>query len=595
MMRINTKVLVACLILILILVGNAEGAKFSIDDSVKTTANLYVRDIPAGNAIRDGKPEPVNTIGTVTDGPKIALYNGVSYTWWKIRYDDEVEGWSAENWLVKAARPKPKFEIGDTIKTTDCLNVRIKPGVDYDEVDYPENKKCEELGTKGEILDFSPRPRVVGGFNWWKIKYEDGVEGWSAENWLEKITPTPTITPSPTLTPSPTPTLTPSPTPTITPSPTPTLTPSPTPTLTPSPTPTITPSPTPTLAPSPTPTLTPPPALTVTPAPTPKPTPTLTPIFNIGDKVKVHGTENLMVRTGPGTSSEYHLVEKEAEGKTGVVIHGPESGDNYIWWVIEYKDGNTGWSAQKYLEKYDYKSFSMPKFLTLPFTDKDIKIQQGYFYNFKHEKSGYNHKGIDYINGTIDRSNTWKSFDVVAAADGYAIQSEDGSYGKFVYIWHDNKDADGNNLFTLYAHLKEVAEGIPTKSYDTRDKWKEDHSDWKYVKRGEFIGKAGDTGSKGLIHLHFEVQRGGYKQNKTDPYDVYREFNPKDNSYTECGQNSLWTQTTCPSSIPSNQHKNIPEIQKVVEKGENVINNVIFEVQKIIQDIINNIRNLFKL
>jgi hypothetical protein len=157
-------------------------SKFNIGDNVKTTDELYVRETPGGNALRDGKPVPVNTFGVIVSGPQIAAYRGTFYTWWKIRYDDDVEGWSAENWLVKEMRPTPKFNIGDNVKTTDELNVRSKPGIDY-----PVFKTVFK-GTLGTIIDFSqPRPRVVSGYNWWKIRYSDGTEGWSSEHRLEKI------------------------------------------------------------------------------------------------------------------------------------------------------------------------------------------------------------------------------------------------------------------------------------------------------------------------------------------------------------------------------------------------------------------------
>ena len=55
-------------------------------------------------------------------------------------------------------------------------------------------------------------------------------------------------------------------------------------------------------------------------------------------------------------------------------------------------------------------------FLTLPFKDPDIKIQEGWIYTWDPDPDA--HKGIDYIKGDVDDSNTWQSFDVVAAADG---------------------------------------------------------------------------------------------------------------------------------------------------------------------------------
>ena len=46
---------------------------------------------------------------------------------------------------------------------------------------------------RGEVLE---APVFCNGFNRWKIRWEDGLVGWSAENWLRKVT---TLLPAPTL------------------------------------------------------------------------------------------------------------------------------------------------------------------------------------------------------------------------------------------------------------------------------------------------------------------------------------------------------------------------------------------------------------
>jgi murein DD-endopeptidase MepM/ murein hydrolase activator NlpD len=192
----------------------------------------------------------------------------------------------------------------------------------------------------------------------------------------------------------------------------------------------------------------------------------------------------------------------------------------------------------------------IPRFLTLPFTDADIKVQQGWIYTWNSKKP---HHGIDYIKGTIDKSDTWQSFDVLAAADGWAMQSEQpgstGVYGTFVFIRHDEKDQAGDDYFTLYAHLASVSGGIPYQGRHNINYNYNDSTKWKYVTRGEVIGTAGNIGASDTgIHLHFEVQAGGYTLGRTDPYDLYntRDFypDPRGNhpdNYKGCGPNYLWT------------------------------------------------------
>ena len=196
----------------------------------------------------------------------------------------------------------------------------------------------------------------------------------------------------------------------------------------------------------------------------------------------------------------------------------------------------------------------LPEFLTLPFNDPSVRIQQGWVYTFNPDPDA--HLGIDYVKGTIDMPDTWQSFDIVAASDGWAMRSEQpgdtGTYGNFVLVRHDKKDLAGNDYFTLYAHLKTVAPTIP---YQNRFSISYDYSDpskWIYVKRGEIIGEAGKTGAANTgIHLHFEVERKGYDLYQSDPYDLYttRDAYPMGDN-EGCGPNYLWT--TDPPRLPIN-------------------------------------------
>jgi len=283
------------------------------------------------------------------------------------------------------------------------------------------------------------------------------------------------------------------------------------------------------------------------------------PKFNVGDWVQTTVDVGLWVRENPWIDE--NKIWKAPKGSIGVIIDGPQSG-SYTWWKIRYdyappttgydywKPSVIGWSAEgdasgDFLEKITPPSLP-PKFLTLPFNDPSIKIQQGWVYTWTSDPNA--HKGIDYIKGTIDSSSTWQSFDVVAAADGVAMYSTSESYGTFVLIRHNEKDYKGNNYFTLYAHLDSVASGIPYK-----DKYDVNYATWKPVTRGEFIGRSGNTGASWTgIHLHFEAQRKAYAHYKTDPYDLYktRSFYPGGGSYTSSGSRYLWT--TDPPSLPAN-------------------------------------------
>jgi uncharacterized protein YgiM (DUF1202 family) len=70
------------------------------------------------------------------------------------------------------------FNVGDNVRTTANLNVRSGPGLGYSTI------TTEPVGSTGIVLE---GPANADGYVWWKIRYNDGTVGWSAEDWLEKI------------------------------------------------------------------------------------------------------------------------------------------------------------------------------------------------------------------------------------------------------------------------------------------------------------------------------------------------------------------------------------------------------------------------
>ena len=168
-----------CLVIMLIFgisLNVVSAANFNIGDAVRTTDELNVRQ-GAGTGYTSINTIHANTAGTVLQGPQVAD----GYTWWRIRYDDDVEGWSSDHRLERYTRPSPKFNVGDVVYTTGELYVRKKPGTDYTII------KTQPANVTGTILDFpTPRPRVVDGWNWWKVSYSDGTVGWSSDHRLEK-------------------------------------------------------------------------------------------------------------------------------------------------------------------------------------------------------------------------------------------------------------------------------------------------------------------------------------------------------------------------------------------------------------------------
>ncbi len=191
------------------------------------------------------------------------------------------------------------------------------------------------------------------------------------------------------------------------------------------------------------------------------------------------------------------------------------------------------------------ENYTSLRFLIYPCpNDKDIKIQQGW-YSTLLDKDGklivIEHKAIDFIKGEIDKADTWKPFDVLAAADGWVCSNPPDHEGNALFMVHLVK---GNFLHTYYGHLGEIKAGIP--EYNAKEKFLGGIP----VKRGEKIGVAGASGvinEKGepeptWIHLHFQVNLAG--DIPVDPYDLrdQRAEYPNLNfaNGKTLGQNTLW-------------------------------------------------------
>lgn len=72
--------------------------------------------------------------------------------------------------------PPNKLKVRDLVRATDNLNVRTGPGLSFSLADTMLR------GNKGVVL---AGPIGADGYNWWKISYDIGVTGWSADEWLE--------------------------------------------------------------------------------------------------------------------------------------------------------------------------------------------------------------------------------------------------------------------------------------------------------------------------------------------------------------------------------------------------------------------------
>ncbi|WP_226678938.1 murein hydrolase activator EnvC family protein [Mesobacillus jeotgali] len=96
----------------------------------------------------------------------------------------------------------------------------------------------------------------------------------------------------------------------------------------------------------------------------------------------------------------------------------------------------------------------------------------------------------------VDIANRGSNVPIYAAADGFVIKSYySSSYGNTIFVAHS---INGQTWTTVYAHMSSrlVSGG--------------------FVSRGQQIGVMGNTGQSYGQHLHFELHKGSWNQNKTN-------------------------------------------------------------------------------
>ena len=141
-------------------------------------------------------------------------------------------------------------------------------------------------------------------------------------------------------------------------------------------------------------------------------------------------------------------------------------------------------------------------FLTLPFPPSEtMRVLSGWYYS---GRGGF-HGGIDYIKGSLNGVRGWQTFPIIASADGEACGNCTSRQGNAVWVKHN---INGATYYTYYGHLASIAKGIPLGSQSRNVP----------VKRGQVIGMAGDTGSSGLLHLHFALYNSASQP--IDPYSI---------------------------------------------------------------------------
>jgi hypothetical protein len=98
--------LAACLLVLIGSQSSVIAQTFTKGDIVEVYntggIGLRVRNAPCGDRIGN---EPDGSIGIILEGPVYCVLEGTGYYWWRIRWSDGMQGWSAQNWLRKLSLP----------------------------------------------------------------------------------------------------------------------------------------------------------------------------------------------------------------------------------------------------------------------------------------------------------------------------------------------------------------------------------------------------------------------------------------------------------------------------------------------------------
>jgi len=124
------------------------------------------------------------TVGMVLEGPVFCR----DHNRWKIRWEDGLEGWSSEDYLRRKDFPmSSKFGVNAKVEVhnIDAFGLKVRT----DPPKLAEKGKVYE-DTTGIIKGgpfYGIAEGIAGFYHFWKVEYDNGMIGWSAEPWLKGV------------------------------------------------------------------------------------------------------------------------------------------------------------------------------------------------------------------------------------------------------------------------------------------------------------------------------------------------------------------------------------------------------------------------
>jgi hypothetical protein len=149
---------------------------FAVGDRIQVWGRAAVKS--AANSTSAAGYQDMPNLGTVVEVP--AGPDAQNITWYRIDYDNGVDGWSSQADFNKSlSPPATSFKKGDTIKVWRQTWVNSTASITTDARSMPAD-------STGRILD---GPRTNGNDNiiWFQIDYGNNIVGWSGADNLTKI------------------------------------------------------------------------------------------------------------------------------------------------------------------------------------------------------------------------------------------------------------------------------------------------------------------------------------------------------------------------------------------------------------------------
>lgn len=173
--------------------GSSGGSWFNLGNSTQKTISLSKAPSLIGGKVETNEStavyaEPgVNQIATKPAGSKATILEGPiikdGEKYWRVRFDDGTEGWVAEDSLNYLKTEKKPLSQMDNPKEGDRVSVSKVGTAVYAEPG--ENQiAIKDKNIEGEIVG---GPVVKDGVKYWKVHFDDGTEGWVAEDNLDSI------------------------------------------------------------------------------------------------------------------------------------------------------------------------------------------------------------------------------------------------------------------------------------------------------------------------------------------------------------------------------------------------------------------------